>query len=464
MTLRLPGGGSSARYGCIVLLTLLTACTPPAVGSANKPVLTEPPRSVPYERTSAAEVRIEAQGCLLDGVSTSDGSGTRRSLELTGDPGFTPERLSGDVRCWYEELWSILQDPGRSAYYTGRADRYDLYTYSREMNTHINALLTALRVTGDLAILDEVDRLAQHMRAKLDDAWTRGAGRDSGSRDGFLNWVWDRDGSDQHRGRDLHEIDEMRTHALVAQFAYAFRANEGLEGPNGVDYAERASFWTDYLVNHFEAKWRQRHDAPWPEFPFLTRPHMHETVDFIRYHHYLYLLTGRPEYRAEASRLTSIAMGNLVEVPTEAGPALVSPRSVLSLDGSQVYLMPSTYVRYLYASAIDLNLEGVDDWAQDDVLVELARSMSEFVIDNGADDFARDMGGGVDRGSVPASDAREWSRFTPGRYVISPYALLAAWDASGKIADVSRQIYSGLRTGQRDVFIPVAMLLDAALN
>src|SRR5690606_23823563 len=103
------------------------------------------------------------------------------------------------------------------------------------------------------------------------------------------------------------------------------------------------TFWTDYLVNHFEAKWRLRHDAPWPEFPFLTRPHMHETVDFIRYHHYLYLLTGRPEYRAEASRLTAITIGNLVQVPTEVGPALVSPRSVLSLGGSQVYLMPSTY-------------------------------------------------------------------------------------------------------------------------
>ena len=302
------------------------------------------------------------------------------------------------------------------------------------------------------------------MRAKLDDAWTRGASRDSGSRDGFLNWVWDRDGSDQHRGRDLHEIDEMRTHALVAQFAYAFKANEGLEGPNGVDYAERATFWTDYLVNHFEAKWRQRHDAPWPEFPFLTRPHMHETVDFIRYHHYLYLLTGRQEYRAEASRLSEIALGNLVEVPTDVGPALVSPRSVLALEGSLEYLMPSTYVRYLYSSAIDLNLEGVDGWASDDVIVELARSMSEFVIDNGADDFARDMGGGVDRGSVPASDADEWSRFAPGRYVISPYALLGAWDATGTIASVSREIYAGLGSGQRDVFIPVAMMLDAARN
>src|SRR5690606_37195696 len=345
------GGGNGARPWCaLLLLAVLCACTPPGVVGATKPVLSEPPRAVPYERASSVEARIEADGCRLSGASVAGAGSTGRALDLTGESGFTPDQLPASVRCWYEALWAVLQNPGRSAYYTSRADRYDLYTYSREMNTHINALLTSLRVTGDLAILDEVDRLAQHMRAKLEDTWTRGAGRDSGSRDGYLNWVWDRDGSDQHRGRDIHEIDEMRTHALVAQFAYAFKANEGLEGPHDVDYAERAAFWTDYLVNHFEAKWRERHRVPWPEFPFLTRPHMHETVDFIRYHHYMYLLTGREPYKGEALRLTEVAIGNLVEVASEAGPALVSPRSVLSLGGSLEYLMPSTYVRYLYAS------------------------------------------------------------------------------------------------------------------
>jgi len=434
------------------------------VGGAAKPVLTDPPRATPYERSASVEVQVDVGGCRLDGASAAGTRVADRALDLTGDPDFTPGQLPPAVRCWYEELWAVLLDPTRSAYYTSRADRYDLYTYSREMNTHVNALLTALRVTGDLAILDEVDRLAQHMRAKLEDTWTRGAGNDSGSHDGYLNWVWDRDGSDEHRGRDIHEIDEMRTHALVAQFAYAFKANEGLEGPNGVDYAERARFWTDYLVNHFEAKWRERHDVPWPEFPFLTRPHMHETVDFIRYHHYLYRLTGREPYRAEAARLTKLALDNLVEVPSASGPALVSPRSVLSLGGSLEYLMPSTYVRYLYASAVDLNLEGVDGWASEAVLVKLARSLSEFVIDNGASDFARDMGGGIDRGSVPASDSDQWSRFAPARYNISPYALLSAWDAGGTISDVSRQIFAALSPAQRDVFIPVAMMLDAALN
>lgn len=449
--------------GLLLLLTVLAACTP-AVGGATKPVLTEPPRAAPYERALSAQVSVDADGCTLDSVETAQGDAVRRQLELNGDPAFDPARLAPEVRCWYEELWSVLSDPARASYYTSRADRYDLYTYARELNTHISALLTALRVTGDLAILDEVDRLAQHMRAKLEDTWTGRAASDSGSVDGYLNWVWDRDHSAEHRGRDVHEIDEMRTHALVAQFAYAFKANEQSQGPNGVDYAERAEFWTDYLVNHFEAKWRDRHDAPWPEFPFLTRPHMHETVDFIRYHHYMYLLTGRQPYQDEVDRLTRIVLDNMVEVASDAGPALVSPRSILSLGGTLEYLMPSTYVRYLYASAVDLNLESVAGWTGDGVLQKLARSLSEFIIDNGAEDFARDMGGGVDRGSVRASDPDEWSRFSRARYNISPYALLSAWDSGGSVAEVSKLVYSLTSSSQRDVFIPVAMMLDAAMN
>ena len=453
----------SRVWGTLILLAFLTACAPTARGGASKPVLDQPPRDAPYSREVTATVTTTTDGCTLEGVESGGGTSGFRSPELRGDPDFAPSRLAPDVRCWYEALWAVLLEPSRSEYYTSRANRYDLYTYAREINTHISALLTALRATGDLAILDEVDRLTQHMRAKLEDTWTRGAQREDGSVDGYLNWVWDRE-STQYRGRDTHEIDEMRTHALVAQVAYAFEANAGLEGPNGVDYAERAEFWRHYLIDHFEAKWRERHDTPWPEFPFLTRPHMHETVDFIRYHHYLYLLTGEEPYRDEVERLTAIAFGNMVEVPTEAGPALVSPRSVLSLGGSLEYLMPSTYARYLYASAIDLHLQGVDGWASNARMEALARSFSEFVMDNGPRDFARDMGGGVDRGGVPASDADSWSRFSQARYNISSYALLSAWDAGGSIAEVSRVIFDRLNPSQRDIFIPVSLLLDAALN
>src|SRR5690606_22663311 len=154
--------------------------------------------------------------------------------------------------------------------------------------------------------------------------------------------------------------------------------------PNGVDYGERAEFWTDYLVNHFEAKWRERHDVPWPEFPFIVRPHMHETTEFIRYHHYMALLTGRREYSTEADRMTQLVLDNFVEVPSDAGPALVTPRSVLEMGGSVEYMLPATYVRYLLATAVDLSLEGVSGWNSETTMQKLARSLSEFMMDNGS--------------------------------------------------------------------------------
>lgn len=447
----------------LVLILTLVACAPPGAVRATQPVLTEPVRDRPFPRESTTEFTVTAAGCRLNANETTAAT-PRRALALVGDPNFDPAQLPADVRCWYEELWSILLRPSFADYMTSRADRNDLYTYGREMNTHIGALLTAFRITGDLALLDEVDRLAQRMRSKLKDSWAGPAARDEGSVDGYLNWVWDRDTSAQHLGRDIHEIDEMRTHSMVAQFAYAFKANDEVKSPNGVDYAERAAFWTSYLVDHFEAKWRERNKVPWPEFPFIVRPHMHETTEFIRYHYYMALLTGRREYRLEAERMTGLVMDNFVEVPTEAGPALVTPRSILSMGGSVEYMLPSTYVRYLYATAVDLHLEGARGWSSDTTMEKLTRSLSEFIMDNGSSDFARDIGGGVSRGGVPATDSGQWARFTPERYNISSYALLGAWDATDRVASVSKQVFAKISEEQRNVFIPVAMMLDAALN
>lgn len=457
------------RLGSPLLLSaivLLAACAPPGVVQAERPVLDEPPRGAPYPHELLAIDDASGRTC---GLSNDSAGGNEEALfptdgSLEGDPGFDPSRLPDHVRCWYEELWTVLQNPDRSSSYTGRAARDDLYLYARPLNTHMTALMTALRVTGDLALLDEVDRLAQHMRSRLEDRWRGPAAFDSEGVDGYLNWVWGQSGSAAHTGRDVHEIDEMRTHAMVAQFAWAFAINADVSSPNGVDYAERAQFWTDYLVEHFEAKWRERNGTAWPEFPFLSRPHLHETVDFVRYHTYLHRLTGKEEYAAEARRLSEIVFDNFVEVEADGGPALVTPRSVLSMGGEQDYMIPSTYVRYVFASAVDLHFENVGEWAEKDVMTMLARSLAEFIIDNGSDDFARDIGGGTARGGVAASDEDRWGRFDEVRFSISPYALLSAWDESDRVAEVAMDVFDSTSGSQRDVFIPTALMLDAALN
>lgn len=378
---------------------------------------------------------------------------------MRGNPAFSAAALPEAERCWYEELWRVIQDESRNRQVTSRAGSDDLYTYARPLHTHLVALMTAFRLTGDLNLLDEIDRLAQHMRAQLDDSWRGPAFGDPKGIDGYLNWVWGQSAA-QYRGRDEHEIDEMRTHAVVAQFAYAFRANADLSSPHGIDYAERAEFWTTYLRDHFEAKWRERNDAPWPTFPFLSRPHMHETVTFIRYHHYMSLLTGEEAYAREAERLTGIVFGNMRTVSTPDGPALVWPRSVLSLGGSLEYLMPTTYGRYVVSDTVDLYLEQVEGWSAD-VVEKIARMLTEFVIDDGAASFARDIGGGVARAGIPPAPT-SWSRFTDDKYVISPYALVGAWDDTGKASAVATEAYAGAGSRLRDVFIPVGKLLELA--
>lgn len=447
-----------------VLLALAAcACAPPAVARAGNPVLPEPLRPEPYPRETLVAARVTPEGCRLEGDVPTGGAFVP-DMDLRGDPSFDLASLPADVRCWYEALWDVLEDPDRSQYLTRRAARADLYTYSREINNMFVALLAAFRVTGDLALLDEVDRLAQHMRAQLDDAWTGSARRDQGSKDGYLNWVWDQDNSDTHKGRDLHEIDEMRTHAMVAQLAYAYAQNADLRSPNGVDYAERADFWADYLKNHFEAKWRERNRVPWPRFPFLERPHLHETLEWVRYHHYMYLLTGEEPYEAEARRLSRVAFENFREADTPSGPALVTPRSVLSMGGTLDYLLPSVYFRHVVATVVDLHFEGVAPWGDREVMEMLARTLSEFILDGGSSGYARDVGGGQSRAGLKASGEGDWSRISPSVYNISAFALLAAWDDSGEVAEVSAAVHEHRGEAEKYVYVPSGLLLRAALT
>lgn len=447
----------------MVLCALIaSACAPPGVVRAAKPVLQEPPRDAPYERPDMAVATVEDGTCHIDAPSAGETSWTP-GTDLRGDPSFDPSELPTDVRCWYDVLWNAISDPRRAADFTDRAARGDLYIYAREINNHFVALLTAFRITGDLDLLDEVDRLAQHMRAQLEDAWFGRYSLSEGSVDGYLNWVWDRDYSDTHKGRDINEIDEIRTHSGIAQLAYVFKENSDLESPNGVDYAERAAFWTDYLVNHFEAKWRERNDAPWPEFPFLERNGVHGNIEFVRYHHYMYLLTGKEEYAAEAKRLSDRVFANFEEVQTESGPALVSTRGVLELSDKLDRLLPSIYFRHVIASAVDLHFEGVEPWSQDTVMEMLARSLSEFILDGKGDGFARDIGGGVARAGIEPSST-DFSRIHSSVYNVSPFALLAPWDATGEVKETSIAVHQHRGKNEWNVFVPTGALLATALG
>ncbi|MEX2541123.1 MAG: hypothetical protein WD314_04915 [Trueperaceae bacterium] len=383
-----------------------------------------------------------------------------RSSVLQGDPDFDPDSLAPDVRRWYDELWASLELPEQRRYIARLAASDNLYEYSRLVHTYVVSLLTGLRATGDLRLLDEADQISELMRAQLADSW-RGTGNRESNRDGYLNWVWRNDTSEEHLGKDLHQTDEMGTHSLVAELAWAYASNKDHPSPAGVDYGERADFWLDYLQNHFEAKWRERNQVRWPRFPFINRPHMHETVSFIKYHYYMYRLTAREQYLSEAKRLSDLVYEEFRQVQTDAGPAFVWPRSIVSEGGSERYLMPTTYSSLVLLDSLDLHLEGFYGWADGSVPERFANTVSQFIIDNGSSDFARDVGGGQTRAGLAASSARDWERLTAPQFAIKPFALLSAWDDSGTIGSVAREVYADLPTEHLYLHIPVGMMIEA---
>ena len=381
---------------------------------------------------------------------------------LRGKPSFSRRELSPEARKWYDEVWLMITSPEYD-FATGQADSDNLYNYARGLHTHILSLLTVFRVTGDLRLLDEVDRLAQLMRSHLHDSWRGTRDGTNGARDGYLNWVYRRE-SRSLGGKDLHEVNEMRAHALMAQVAWTFQNNRDLQSPAGVSYGERADFWRDYLVNHFEKKWRERNDVPWPRFPFLERNGMPSQMNWIRYHYYMGRLTGKAEYTREARRLSNEMFDlEFREIATDAGPAYVWPASREGANGgSRDYLQPTIYSRYIMADAVDLHFERFYHWANPRIVTAMANTLSEFIMDNGATDFARDVGGGESMAGLPASPRREWSRIGAQQYAYGPHALIAAWDESGKVVRVSQEVHQNVN--DKRVYIPTGILLSIMLE
>ena len=383
-------------------------------------------------------------------------------VELRGDPGFDAGGLQGDAARFHSLLWESIDDPQQREYIERLANSDNLYEYGRLVYTHSSALLLAFRHTGDLRLLDRVDDLTEMMRSHLDDSWrdVREGSAEEG-RDGYPNWVWRGRGSPDHQGKDVHAIDEMRTHAFLAEVAWAFRNNEDLPSPKGIDYGERADFWAEHLRENFEAKWRERNEVRWPNFPFLQRPYMHPTLAMTKYHYYMYRLTGDIEYSLEARRLSDVLFGEFQQVETPVGDAFVWTRSISQWDGGEEYLTPTDYSSLVVADALSLHLDGFYGWADLRVPHYLANMVSQFLIDAGSSSFARDIGGGQRRAGIRPSSARDWTRVTRHGFAINTWAFLTAYDESGKIAQVAQDIWEDLPAQHRYPHIPAGLLTDA---
>ncbi len=383
------------------------------------------------------------------------------SVPLRGDPDFSRSQLDREQRAHYDRLLQEIEVPDGIF---DQARSGDTFTYGRQVYSYIQAVLTAFRITGDLALLDHVDVIAELMRAELRDGWYGTLDGTDGTTDGYLNWVDKVETPSIYRGKDNTKINEMMSHATVAFFAYALEANRDLRSPSGRDYAAHADFWKDYLVNHFEAKWREREGKP-SGFPIMTRPHTTEHHKWLQWHYYMGKLTGNQAYLDEANVMADDIWSDVFIVNTSAGPAFVWARSLDALDGTQAtYLQPMAYARHVFGASVDLHLEGFHNWAVDENMARFARTFTEFIIDTSdpiKNGFAPDIGGGQPRLHLKVDTS--WARTSLSRYSESNWALISAWDTTAEMRDLTVTIQDRFPSGDT-TRLAAALLVDATLS
>lgn len=434
------------------------------------------------------------------------GGEPRTILSFRGHPNISPDAFPSDARRWYDRLLEAAAhpDPGYSAEEIAAWDENDyeggnLYQYGRGLSTYLHNLLIGLRVTGDLHFLDKIDTITEIMREQLAVEYVDYPGglRDGeyqghllftpNPNDGYLKWFHMRHGPPnpgESWGTDLHIMNERLTHSTIAAIAFAFRMNTGMPSPGGVDYVERADFWEDYFRNHFEAKWRERHQRSVMEYPLIeptrfTNSHSH--IHMGRLHQYSYQLAelrgaGKDTELAEMQRFIDQHMESVVDdVATPDGDAVVIPAGIEAWGASSssvARLQSTTYVRYIVNALVDLHLEGYVEGLHNDIdseyLAGVARALVHFVDDgdpeNTGDRFAQSMGGDRERGGLVFDDTQN-SRISESRFFTSSFGHVARWDDSGKLAEILEEMYyrrEGTHSRPRNTAVPAQMLLNHA--
>jgi len=349
--------------------------------------------------------------------------GDDSNVPMIVNPNFNAKNLPFEIRQWHDRLCSGLKNNKNKIYYTNLAQSNNVYNYGRQLNTYITSLLNVMRVTGDPFLMHEVDRLAQIMRSQLNDNSILDLENKIYAKDGFLNWQYRRDNI--YYGSDLHEMDEMLTHSLVAAIAYAYHVNADVDN----NYKERAIFWLNYLTNHFEKKWRIRKNNP-NTFPFLEKNLTHVYTQWIRYNFYMAKLTGKNNYLDEALRMSAIIHQHIFGATSITGRPVTWDHGMPILGTPTHGAQPLQYARYTVQAAADLAMEGFAFFGEPNYMKKLALIVRYFVM---ADETGR---------SFPYRiDGTDLGRETPSRFAISPWAMLGRWDPSGEIVMTSEKVY-----------------------
>ena len=402
------------------------------------------------------------------------------AFSLRGNPNFNKADLTSEERLWYARMWAAIQHSSPTSNHHSQSRSGNLYSYARPLNETITVMLYAFRATGDLRLLDEIDRLLQNMRGKLRTTWVDANGNSITPNDGTQglrrwNFLSGSQTSSSY-GKDIRIMDAVMTHALIAEVAFAFKTNIGLASPAGIDYAERASFWQSYLVNDFEKIWQIRSSKT--DKDYWNHQISHSWGSNVRWLYYMGQLTGETAYANEALVKGQRVIDNQLDVSTSAGTAKVWSHRLFEYAYG---LQPFVYARYDWMILTSLHLDGFMLYDRT-LLQKHAVTLSHFVMNNGSTDFSFDAGGMQDRTGTRLTDGTRhliptrdpwdgssltYARETRNRYAISAMTQLGAFDASGNIRSVSEAVYRAVESDLENPsrpFIPAGIFLSLRMN
>lgn len=445
----------------LVALAALTACN----GPTRPPTAADAPPSPPAGRTLRS---------------------------WTVDPQFRPEAIGDlETRAWYRQIGvEIAREnavdcppegtpPEAQEYFpassTTAACSAIKHYVGRGLNYYVTSLLSVFRVTGDPALLAEVDRVLEIVRSRLRD--TDG--------DGYRNLYY----LTVYGPDDFNPKEDSLAHGFLAEVAYVFGKNAAYSTPEH-PYAERAAFWTDYLRGDFEAKWAGRRETA--EGLPVDRL-MHPFMEILRYSVYMAkLFPDDLKYRHFSERLSRVALTEFKTDATPSGDAFVWSHVVRLWDPqlrgdpeSCLDFQMGTYPQQTMTAFVDLALEGHPGFSDTLALQKLSRTLSESVMAPTELGFLyKDVGGlrnGVlepdrrkdtviggwcfrdasfNNGGAPTENFR-----SEGSYQAIPWALLVAFVpeadlTASEIYRVNRQIYGDPLAGEivaKRLSIPAAM-------
>ena len=346
----------------------------------------------------------------------------------------------------------------------------------RSLNFYVTSLLTLFRLTGDAALLEEVDRVMEITRNRLAD--TDG--------DGFRNF-----GRVAAYGpNDFNTKEDILAHAFIPEIIYVFQKNAAAS-TSAHDYAAHADAWFKYLRNDFEAKWAlQRKTRDTEGLP--QRDLMHPWMEMLRYTVYMAKLVPEDaRYVRLRDAMATAALSDFKTDVTPEGDAFVWShvvRQTLPDPNTCTAFQMGTYPQQTMNAFMDLALEGYGEFSSNKAVLKMSRTLSESLLNPNEKAFMYKDVGGLRNGSLNTTNPKTtviggacFNEASPGNSTSSPegnyrdagsYKLLAwgfwaTFAPDGKaplenteIYKVNRDVYgdpAAANTPSSAVHIPAAM-------